>query len=177
MWVPIILYLGATYQLLISGVGGMWGRGIGLFMLIVISIFFWNRLIRIPSVETNEDGIIVYPEMGKERLFVKWADMHEVVIWYYHTGTRITAIGIRCDPEFVYDNYGQYPALTPNVVGEWGYIKAPRGVDETLHKWSVSAGPTKARPVAALVNAARKGVKVTEIDYSTRRPRDLTSKS
>lgn len=177
MWVPIILYLGTTFQLLVSGVGGIWGRGIGLFMLIVILVFFWNRLIRIPSIETNQDGIIVYPEMGEGRLFVRWADIHEVVIWYHHTGSKITMIGIRCDPDFAYDNYGQYPVISPNVVGEWGYIKAPRAVDGTIHKWSVSTGPTKARPVAALVNAARKGVKITEIDYRTSRARDLTVKS
>jgi hypothetical protein len=172
-WAVYVLLIPVEYGLLVLGASGWIGRGIGMFILAVVLLYLGNRIFRSPVVETDEEGIVVRPELGEGRIFVKWEDAEEVVVWYYSKGTRMTMIGIRCRPDFEYDNYGRYPVISSNE-HLLGIVGPPPYVGAALQQWSVVTGATKARAVATLVNSARRNVKVTEVEHLTERTRDLT---
>jgi hypothetical protein len=114
-------------------------------------------ILRIPAVETDDEGITLRPTLGWGRVFVKWEDVEGVVLWYDHTdGNRSTMIAVATAEGFQYDNYGRYRQITVTR------NPASSRVKRRFRSWSVNTGATSARKVVRLVNASGKGVPVSE---------------
>ncbi|MFC3493529.1 hypothetical protein [Glycomyces rhizosphaerae] len=115
-------------------------------------------ILRIPAVETSEEGITLRPALGWGRVFVKWEDVKGVVIWHSQTGgKRSTMVAVDTREGFPYDNYGLYHPIHPTR-------NPPVGskVKRRLRSWSVNTGKTSPRKIANLVNASGRSIPVVE---------------
>jgi hypothetical protein len=115
-------------------------------------------ILRIPAIETDEEGITLRPALGWGRVFVKWEDVKGIIIWHHRTGgNSSTMIAIATADDFQYDNYGRYRPITrtrnPPAISK---------VKRRFRSWSVNIGATSARKIAKLVNESGKGVSVVE---------------
>lgn len=136
------------------GIPSLIGWLFGVFV-IVLNL---QVILRIPAIETDEEGITLRTALGWGRVFVKWEDVEGVIIWHDHTSAdRSTMIAIATREDFEYNNYGRYRPIrrTRNPY-------AASKVKRRFRSWSVNTGKTSVQKIVKLVNASGKDISVVE---------------
>lgn len=129
---------------------------LGSALLVFVLWVFRKTLLRIPAVETSEQGVIIRPDADRGCIFVRWEDLKEVVIWYDGRGAvKTTMVGLWAGKDFTHDNYGLYRPVRP-------YRQLPHRphIQPDLLRWSVSMAVTRAHRISDLIEASGRQIPV-----------------